>query len=402
MKKKKTVKGAEGEPSLNRNDDWDVVKSLLPVFSQVVNHTSFMVVMTDTQGKIKWVNQSFEKMTGYAFSEVKDKTPRSILQGKDTSKIASEYMSRMMKDGKPFVCEVLNYTKQGIPYWIHLESKPLLNQQGKIMGHFAIMREISKEKNIIQSLLRAREKSKESDQLKASFLTNISHEIRTPLNAIMGFSELLQRPIGEDKRKIYSQFIVDRGNDLLKIIDNILDISKIETRESKYYESEGNVEYIFQELQEKWEKEIGKTKKAIDLLILNKLVGEKNYFLGDMEKVKKILDNFLCNAIKFTHTGFVRLGCEEKFGKLVFSIEDSGIGIAPERERNIFKAFRKEEGATQSGTGLGLAVNQGLVEFLGGEVWYRSRLGVGSQFFFTLPYKIPKKISVPSKFETST
>lgn len=249
-------------------------------------------------------------------------------------------------------------------------------------------------RKINAELIISKRKAEESDKLKSAFLANMSHEIRTPLNGILGFSEFFKDPdLTKEKAEKYVEIIDSSGQQLLTIINDILDISKIEAGQISILLKDLNINELLKELfyQFKYHAELKKL-----TLILNPDKLEENIVTNtDENRLRQVFGNLLNNAIKFTPEGIVEFGLsiEDKF--IRFYVKDSGIGIAPEDHPTVFKPFRKVETTITSkygGTGLGLAISKALVEKLGGSITLESDQNKGSTFSFTIPYTSQNKI----------
>ncbi len=245
-------------------------------------------------------------------------------------------------------------------------------------------------KKINEELLVAKDHAEESDRLKTAFLQNLSHEIRTPMNAIMGFSGLLVDNYN-DKNKLekFSQIINNRCNDLLDIINDILDISKIESGQVDIINEKIDLNEVFSELSiffNEYQKRIGKQNIYF---IIKPFTGIKNsVFITDKGKLKQIFINLISNAFKFTENGSIECGCEFDNNNLIFYVEDSGIGISLDKQNLIFERFYQVHHPSIKnigGTGLGLSIVKGIVNLLKGKMWLKSEPGTGSRFSFLLP-----------------
>ena len=245
-----------------------------------------------------------------------------------------------------------------------------------------------------EELIIAKEKAEESDKLKSAFLANMSHEIRTPMNAILGFSQLLtQSDQPEDKKVRFSNLIRDRALDLLRIIEDILDISKIEIGQMILRESQTNIGDTLQELYSYYQNRMALKHDANFKFSLEIDPQLKNLNIQiDGQRLKQILMNFLDNAFKFTFEGHITLGCTMySLSEILFSVSDTGIGIPPDKQDVIFDRFRQADEAVISrkygGTGLGLSIAKGLSDLMGGKIWLKSEINAGTTFFFSVPYK---------------
>ncbi len=250
---------------------------------------------------------------------------------------------------------------------------------------------VKKQGTLITNLKEAHKKAEESDRLKSSFLSNMSHEIRTPMNAIMGFSELLERPLSEEKRKSFTGLLRQRSSDLLSIVNNVLDISKIEAGQEISVPVKGNMEEFLSQLKTNLQADISYLyKKNIEVRLYNQLRGKENDLLVDYKHLQQVLNNLLTNARKFTNEGFIEFGCTKQDSTtLLFNVRDSGVGIAKDKQEVIFKAFRQADETIHQvygGSGLGLAICKGLIDLWGGKIWVESEEGKGTVFYFTVPY----------------
>lgn len=234
-------------------------------------------------------------------------------------------------------------------------------------------------------LLQAKEKAEESDRLKSAFLANMSHEIRTPMNGIIGFVDLLKEPdITPEEYVEYLDIISSSGQQLVNIINDIIDISKIEAGEVAVSEKSINVPKLLNEVCLTFK--IQSETKGIKLYNANP--EEELFIISDETKIRQIVTNLIGNALKFTFEGEIVVGFENKGAYLQFYVKDSGIGIPPEFHQSVFERFRQVEASLTKkagGTGLGLSISKALVTILGGNIWLESIQNKGTTFFFTIP-----------------
>jgi len=234
----------------------------------------------------------------------------------------------------------------------------------------------------------AEQKARESDTLKTSFLQNISHEIRTPMNSIVGFSELLKdKNISETEKSQYLELISKSSDQLLNIVNEVLDISLIETGNITVNKTSLHLNDLMDELYLSYRIAI---KDLIGFSVDKGLSDSSSLILADIVKVRQVLANLLSNAAKFTDKGNIRFGYRLVNNELEFFVEDSGIGIDPEFHDRIFERFLKvgkENIRLYEGVGLGLAICKGNIDLLKGRIWLESEAGKGSKFFFTIPYE---------------
>ena len=245
-----------------------------------------------------------------------------------------------------------------------------------------------------KNLLEAKEKAEESDQLKSAFLANMSHEIRTPMNAILGFAELITMPdseITQAEKENFIKLIHNSGNNLLRLIDDIIDISKIEARQIKIHKKECNLNKTLKDIQQSFlETRKHKGKENIDIRINDNVINQNLVINTDMLRLNQIFTNLIDNALKFTEDGFIEFGYEiQNKDKLLFYVKDTGVGMDQKKKHIVFDRFTKiedDKSRLYRGAGLGLAICKSLVELLGGEIWVESAAGVGSTFYFNMPF----------------
>lgn len=269
------------------------------------------------------------------------------------------------------------------------------DENGEIKSIISTAKIITDRKRIEQELIIAKEKAEESNHLKSTFVANMSHEIRTPLNAIVGFSTILSETEDIEERKQYVQIIENNNDLLLQLIGDILDLSKIEAGSLEFNLTPVNLSEMLDEI---YHSTMLKIKdKNLELKLTKDL---KNYnILTERNRVTQVITNFLTNAIKFTPSGTIEFGCkisDSNQNMIYIYVKDSGIGIAKKSLEDVFDRFVKLNSFAQ-GTGLGLSICKAIIERIGGEIGVESDEGVGSTFYFTLPYspiKASKKTQI--------
>ena len=279
--------------------------------------------------------------------------------------------------------------------------KALVPMEGRKPLLIGISWDITNLQNIEQELIRARIKAEQSDRLKSAFLANMSHEIRTPLNAIVGFSQLLPSAETAEEKKLYSGIINQNSDILLQLINDILDLSKIEAGTLEYIKRPMNLGEVCRTIYAVHKERV---KEGVTLVLDNE---EEDLLIeGDQNRIMQVITNFLTNASKFTYEGEIRFGFERMDKAIRVYVKDTGIGIEPEKVDRIFERFVKLNSFAQ-GTGLGLSICQMIIEKIGGEIGVTSELGKGSTFYFTIPYeetgelgKFFKETKVESKGNT--
>ncbi|WP_321288788.1 PAS domain-containing protein [uncultured Sunxiuqinia sp.] len=326
----------------------------------------------------------------------------------DDQKRAWNAWNTAVKNNDNYSIECRLQRKDGEYFWWLVRGVPILDEKGDIVKWFGTCTDIQSIKDSEKELLQAKEKAEESTRLKSAFLANMSHEIRTPMNGILGFTSLLKNPklTGKQKER-FIDIIEKSGHRMLSTINDIVDISKIESGQVEVKISEINLNNQLEELYEFFLPET--KKKNLRFSIANRPTDQQASFKSDKEKINSILTNFIKNAIKYTHVGSIEFGYsinkKNNDTKLEFYVTDTGIGIPKERQEAIFNRFVQadiEDKNVYQGSGLGLAISKAYAEMLGGYIWVESVEGVGSQFYFTIPYEtnnneIDEKNTIGSK-----
>jgi PAS domain S-box-containing protein len=273
-----------------------------------------------------------------------------------------------------------------------LASKVIYKGRNCLMG---IFRDISERKKFESELIKAKEQAEESENLKTAFLQNMSHEIRTPLNGILGFANLLKDDdITSDEIDEYTGIIKQSGNRLLEIVNNILDISKIETGQLVIYKKDFYINTLIMELNNFFLQSIKNKDIILNYVIDNNL--DEIQFYSDEIKINQIMTNLINNAIKFTNKGQIDFGYKQYDDKICFFVKDTGEGINKEFQAKLFERFTQGDVSLSrgyEGAGLGLAITKGLVELLDGRIWFESEVSQGSSFYCEFPF-ISSNISI--------
>lgn len=258
----------------------------------------------------------------------------------------------------------------------HYENRVCRLGEGYLL---CICRDVTGQIEAEKELIAARVKAEESDRLKSAFFANMSHEIRTPLNAIVGFSRLVVEPEHEGDKQEYCDIIEKNSELLLHLFNDILDLSSLEA---------GSIEFVRQKVNlynlclKEYQKHRGKVAEGVVMKMDE--VDKDLIITGDRSRISQVLTNLLSNAVKFTASGEIHIGYERKGDAVMVYVRDSGAGIPAKRMATIFERFGKLNNFAQ-GTGLGLTLCRMLVERMGGRIWVRSGVGLGTTFYFTLP-----------------
>ncbi len=401
----------------------------LELMKYVSNQVGISISQKRAEDKIReseyWLRQIIDTVPHLIFAKNKDS--RFIMANKATADAygvtVEELVGKLQNEVHLDPTEAISYQKED-NYVISQEKTKIISEQKFTDSNNAVrifqtikipfQASVKDEKSMLGvaiditgqkesevELKKAKEKAEESDRLKTAFLANMSHEIRTPMNAIVGFSELLNDPdLTTDIRKEFIGLINENSKILLSLIEDIIDVAKIEAEQLKVVNSTCQINLIFNDIKRYYDKELIKlSKPEIKLSVQKDNNDDRFAIISDPLRLRQIMNNLIGNAIKFTAKGFVEFGYTIREKKdIVFYVKDSGIGLHPEKMELIFERFRQgQESSTKEygGTGLGLTISKRLVELLGGKIWAESVLGEGSIFFFTLPYRSASRLEKP-------
>jgi hypothetical protein len=349
--------------------------------TSIMENSADAIFIANQQGKYIYTNKEVSAMLGYTSEQMKSKTIIDITNPNKQEEIFKIF-NQVLIEGKGF-SEIELLKKDG--NFITTDLNAVLLPDGTL---YASCRDITIRKHSEFELIKAKEKAEESDRLKSAFLTNMSHEIRTPLNGILGFAELLKEPnLTIDEQQDYIQTMQISGARMLNTINSIVDISKIESGligiDIKETNLNEKIEFTYKFF--KPEVEI----KGLQFLVKKGLPTKEAIIKTDNEKVYGILTNLVRNALKFTYEGSIEFGYQKNGEYLEFFVKDTGIGIPQKQLQFIFERFRQGSESHDrgyEGSGLGLSISKSYVEMLGGRIWVESEIGLGTTFYFTIPY----------------
>ncbi len=381
-----------------------VAEEQLRKLSQAVEQSPESILITGLDARIEYVNAAFLNTTGYRLEEVIGQTPRILQSGKTPPEIHASLWSALAR-GEAWKGEFTNRRRDGSEFTEFAHISPIRQLDGRISHYVAVQEDITEKKHMASELDRhrrhleeevaqrtaelttARDRAEAAVRAKAAFLANMSHEIRTPMNAILGMAHLLRRGQTTPEQLDHIDKINVAGRHLLGVINDILDLSKVEAGKFKLEARPLNpatiplhcVSLLAEQARQ----------KGLELRLETGALPEQLF--GDASRLTQALLNLAGNALKFTRRGHVslhtRLVSEDEAGALLrFEVADSGIGIAPEALPRLFRAFEQADSSTTrryGGSGLGLAITRYLAELMGGEVGAESTAGVGSTFWFT-------------------
>ena len=355
--------------------------------SKAIEQSPSAIIITDIEGTIEYANPKFCEISGYQTDEVIGQNPR-ILKSDETPPEKYKEMWETILSGGIWRGELHNRKKTGELYWEWATIASIKNEKGVTTNFISIKEDINSKKQMEAELFKAKEKAEENDRLKSAFLANMSHEIRTPLNCILGFAELLTDPDAEaGQRAEYAQLIETSGNNLLSIINDILDISKIEAGQVEVKKTVFSAKTMIQIIHKEFEWKAAE--KGVQLRLGPTLPDDDLLVESDEIKIRQVLTNFIGNALKFTDKGYIEIGCKVARHEIQFYVTDTGIGIPEKYHKHLFDRFRQVETTPTrkyGGNGLGLAISKNLIELLGGTIGVESAPEKGSTFFFTLPF----------------
>ncbi len=402
--------------------------------------TDNSIVIADVDGEIEWANEGFTRIYGYSIHEFMLEKGLTLVSASNNPEIKN-ILDEVISSKKAISYNSKAYTKENKTKWMQTTITPIIDDKGEIYKLVAIDSDITKiieaeEEILIQKeeieaqrdleneqkkqiqkqneelekhrtqlekiveqrtaqLKFAKERAEESDRLKSSFLANMSHEIRTPMNAIIGFSELISDPeLAYDQRKELVNHLNSNCNSLLHLIDDIIDIARIEAGQLRIFKQDCFVNQTFIELYESFYETHLKGNPNVELLTEMETTDQDLSIHTDPYRFKQIMNNLIGNALKFTDQGYVKFGYHIEptgnEGFIRFFVQDTGIGLSKQEQEEVFEQFRKIDAKQKDklyrGAGLGLAISKNLINELGGEIWIESEPGLGSTFYFTLPY----------------
>ena len=379
-----------------------IMERSLRKLSTAVDSSPVPIIITDSSGAIEYVNPKFSQLTGYSPAEVLGQNPRILKGGVQPPEFYQE-MWRTILSGGEWRGEVHNRNKDGSLVWERISISPIRDDSGTITHFVRVSENIGEQKQLQEELTRAAENEKlardradQANKTKSDFLASMSHEIRTPLNAILGMTDLLAETALNGEQTQYLSVVQTAGEALQGLINDILDLSKIEAGMMTLDDALFNLPDCIRQLSS-----LASVRAAQKKLLLTSSLsmGVPHWLVGDSFRLQQVLLNLVGNAIKFTEQGSVSLDVEpvtvDTATILVkFSITDTGIGIQSDKLQKIFESFSQSDTSTTrkyGGSGLGLSISKRLVEMMGGDIGVESTPGQGSCFYFTCRFAAPSE-----------
>jgi len=361
------------------------------MLSLVASSTTSGVVINDRSGKVEWVNNAFESITGYTITDAKGKRLGDVLKGELTDVSVIQKSRELSRAKQSFEVDLLVHRKDGKPLWISVINSVILDKNGNIDKYIEVIIDITAKKKAEIELIAAREEALQLSKAKDMFISVMSHEIRTPLNAVIGMSHLLLDNNSEEIHRENLGILKFSAENLMTLINNVLDFTKIETGNIELERTTIELHELVQSITSSMQFNASEKKIYIRNNVDSAI---PQTIIGDRTRLCQILLNLVGNAVKFTETGGVTIdaqviGQADNYVKIRFAITDTGIGIANDKINTIFESFKQAESDTSrkyGGTGLGLAITKKLIELHGANIHVDSVLGKGSTFWFTLKF----------------
>ncbi len=354
-----------------------------------------VVARISKSGRILYVSPRIKTFAGYEPEEELGEHVSKYIKKKIDSVRALKILADIFIKKNSGTFEFLYKPKNRKPFPVELSYSPVI-ENNKVQYVHLVMRDNTERKKLEEDLKNAKEEAEEAANMKAAFLANMSHEIRTPMNGILGFTDLLKNPdLSKEKRISYIDIISKSGNHLLNLINDIIDISKIDAGHVNIINEECKLNFCLLDLYNFFDGMVEeKSQGKVNLIVNYGIPVGEDSIITDETRLRQIITNLIGNAVKFTEKGKITINSSiNKDNNILISVEDTGIGMTKEEMSVIFERFRQADDSTTrnyGGTGLGLTISKAYVDMLGGEIWVESKKGKGSTFYFTIPYKKAK------------
>lgn len=364
----------------------------------VARNANDSILLMDSDGYITWVNEAFTRTTGYSQSEAIGQRPGELLNGPETDPKTVASLNDAVVLGVPFRGEIQNRTKAGQLVWMETNQVPVIDETGNVDMIVAIERNVTEAKRHEREIILARQAAEDGARAKSDFLATMSHEIRTPMNGVIGMTDLLVETGLTSEQRAYSDTIRNSTEALLTIINDVLDLSRLDARKVTLDPVDFDLKACMQEPV----RLLGAQARDKGLwLELDYQDGGAGRLHGDDGRLRQVLINLIGNAIKFTQDGGVTVRVRScaagaDAAELIIVVEDTGIGIPKDKHEHIFERFAQADASTTrqfGGTGLGLTISRMLIEEMGGTITVESEPGHGS--CFTIELRLPRAAQPP-------
>ena len=386
-------------------DNLRSLNQTLELLALVASKTDNSVIILDSGHRIEWVNDSFVRMTGFEADEVRAKPLVDVFFGNDSDHDSVKAIMNAFASGHGVTQEILHQRKDGRTYWASISITPAFSDDGRIHRWIGLASDATRRRHAQEALRKAKEEAELASRVKSEFLANMSHEIRTPMNAIIGMTELMLETSLDEEQREYSTTILDSAENLLRLLNDILDLSKIEAQRLSIDSVEFHLSEVLRDSLKPFAFQAKQQGVRIDLeLPLD--VPER--LIGDPSRLRQVVANLAGNAVKFTSEGSITVAVEALPHSadevtLRISVKDTGTGIPKDRLQQIFEAFTQADSSTSrrfGGTGLGLTISKQLVELMHGRIWVESEESVGSTFYVEVRLPVAKSDAVLEHAET--
>src|SRR3989339_472875 len=361
-----------------------------------VQQTNSLITITDLEAKIEYANEAICAKTGYTLAELLGKTP-AIFKGKGLDSESYKASYNAVRSGEQWTGEHMMKKKNGELIWVYAHISPIKNPAGKIINYLGVQEDITERKLAEEQLFQAKAKVEKAEKAKSALLANMSHEFRTPLISILGFSELLEFELTEKEQIEMIHAVQSGGKRLLNSLENILLLSHLESSNLKFAMKKINVISLLRSSVALYSQEAKQKSLTLefDSAVREIIITSEEKYLS------LIINNLLDNAIKFTINGGIKINAgysfENNIEYALISVQDTGIGIAPEDQSQIFEAFRQaSEGYNRNyeGFGLGLTIAQKTIHLMNGKITVQSTPNIGSIFTIWIPTDSSNKINL--------
>lgn len=374
-------KKAEEPPSPAPSPPDDILREaekLKTQLSSIMEQSPVIIIITDTEGRIEYVNKKFTDVTGYVLSEVAGKTPRVLKSGETPMEVYTS-LWETITSGNVWTGEFHNKKKSGGHYWVHASIAPIKNSQGEITNFIGMEEDFTARKSAEDALFREQKRVEELSQAKDIFIQNITHELKTPLSVILGNISLLRDIAPKEKAEDWLRLLDMEERNAIRLrrsIEQILQLGKLDSAELK--REKFQLDKLLQDIY--LEHLPMANMRGIDLNISL----DKMEISADRELLRLAISNFVSNSLKFTEKGSVEISMKVLGDSVSVKVSDTGIGISPENQAKLFQKFFKAD-PNAPGSGIGLALSSTIFSKHNGKISVKSELGKGSTFEVILP-----------------